>query len=434
MGAHSGQKIKLDRANIVYSYDTRNKAKGVFEGPPITNLAKKVSEGTQGSNVSSIPGRRRLKKLTRYKDNPTFINNGTSNWLDLKNSTFSGANAVSIPNGSTVFISLYVYPRRKNNRFNCQLNLTGVNTNLGVGGGSNTHDLAPYRWHRLWMKWANTTGAAVPLASVRIECYTAAEWSASKVNCYSCNYQIEIHTTGTINEPTPYSSIQTRAATGHRSPFRGRKESTNINYTTASYTTDGKNVFFDGTGETDGSPTGSYISIPSGDCTTNPSTRPGGATYVWWQYCKDLQSRSLFFGSGTINHIENRPPNFRTEAVLRNGHSFGASGANQVVNTWEFYAISFDNANVYDSTPKARWYKNGGNLFHTGNLTNANSQHDYFQPNAIGRATGSASYLYAKSHYGYFDCFYVYDKALDATEIQRIYNANAGYFNGRTMP
>jgi hypothetical protein len=42
---------------------------------------------------------------------------------------------------------------------------------------------------------------------------------------------------------------------------------------------------------------------------------------------------------------------------------------------------------------------------------------------AIGRATGNASYLYAKSWSGKVDCFKIYDKSLTQPEILRNFNS-----------
>lgn len=415
MAAHSGSRVKFKEHEILYSYETRNSAKGSFTGAPITNYAAS-SEGTQGSNYTGkrLPSERKLRKMTNVVHKPVYVYGSTSDWVDIKN---TGTDVV-LADGETIFVSVYVMPLSTNNRFNCQLNVTGVNSNLGIGGGSSTHDLPRYRWTRLWFKWTNNTGVSRTVTSTRVECYTNEEWSGSRVKVIGTNFQVEKHGSE-ITEPTPYTNESTRSISNRKSLF-GKQT---VNYSTAHFSSDGKTVYFRGQGERDGSPTGDYIAIPSGDCTTNPAVRPDGVTYSWWQNADDLNRRSLFFGSGTINHIEQNPPGFRTEARLRNGHSFGASGANQVAGVWENYAIVFDNI-----TKRARWYKNGV-LFHDGNLTNANGQHDYFEPNSIGRATGSSNYLYAPSWKGYFDCFYVYDGRLTEEQIKKVYHANKSFFD-----
>lgn len=422
MSAHTGSKVRFDNLNILYSYDSLNKAKDTFAGAPITNYAHLSTESTQGTAYTArrLPGQRQLRKMTKHLYKPIYIYNSTSDWVDVKR---SNAPVMVLP-GASIIVSVYVMPLSSNNRFNCQLVVNNVNTNMGIPAPEGSHDLPKYKWTRLWFRWTNNTGSSQLVSQNRIETYTNEEWSGSKVKVIAVNYQVEMHTAESgIIKPTPYMDDQSRTNTG-KSLFSKRS----ISFSNTGFTPDGKTPFFRGQGEIDGSPTGDYLPIPAELCTTNPAVRPNGVTYTWWQYAKDLNRRSLFFGAGTINHIEQMPPNFRTEARLRNGHSFGASGANQVANKWEHYAIVFDNTNL-----KARWYKNG-QLFHTGNLLNASGQHDYFEPNNIGRATGTTNYKYARSWYGYFDCFYVYDGQLDQSQIQKVYNVNRKYFSNRTMP
>jgi len=413
--ATSGPKIVFKDKKLLFAYDSTNRGKLPTTPSFASENLAYSSIGTQGTFISEseLPDRDGLKKLTPFAYKPSKVVT-TSNWVDL----FNTGNDLKVPQNWNVVVSCYVYPLSPSNRFNCQLNVVDFNTNLGIGGGSATHNIPSEEWTRIWFRWTNTSGADRIVTSSRIEPYSASEWTNSAISCFAVNFQVEV-VPPEITVPTPYNASSERVITSMKSIIGD----TNLNLSTAGVSADGAYVFFDGTGETDGSPTGSYIGIPSSLATTNPATRPTGVTYTWWQYSLDLTRRSLLFGSGTINHLENNPPNFRTEAVRQNGFSFGSSGANQVNQVWEHYAIVFDNV-----TATVTWYKNG-EQFWSGSLINSAGQHDYFQPNAIGRATGSSAYLYAQSWYGYFDKFFVYDGALDASEIQLNHSAHKSYFS-----
>jgi len=183
--------------------------------------------------------------------------------------------------------------------------------------------------------------------------------------------------------------------------------------------------FFDGTGETDGSPTGSYISVNMEMTSTLNRER----TYDFWMYPLATGRRSLFFGSGSIKHIEiyNGSGSFRTEASTQNGYSFGASGGNNVgedfgPNKWTHITISFA------ADGAVRWYANG-KLFHTGNMFGGNGGvNEYFAFSGIGRATGTSNYLYAQSFYGYMDGIKIYDRAITGAEALKNFNASSAKY------
>ena len=187
---------------------------------------------------------------------------------------------------------------------------------------------------------------------------------------------------------------------------------------------------FDGTGETDGNPTGSYISFSSNVTTTSPTTRPNGVTYDFWLNADtDGPNRqALMFGSGTINHIEiyTTGKSFRTEAVTQNGYSFGAGTfPDSVRGTWSHFSIAFAN----DETNRpVRWYQNG-KLFHThASMESGTDSNQYFYFTGLGRATGSSSYLYAQSFKGKISSFKIYDRTLSAAEIAKNFYAIKGRY------
>ena len=216
--------------------------------------------------------------------------------------------------------------------------------------------------------------------------------------------------------------------------FSGNWTSTHSDAFTAPKSTNTDNVGFylDGTGETDGSPAGDYWQVDSGMTRTLNQAK----TYEIWLKPTRTDRQSLFFGSGTIQHVEIYPNslNFRTEATTQNGYSFGASYSTGIdlsefknvdgrdatdgfaVNKWNCLTITFDTDPSASGTVK--WYCNGYH-FHTGSMYAGNSgDQEYFSFSAIGRATGSSSYLYAKSFKGYFDEFKIYDAVLNQTQIE----------------
>lgn len=187
-----------------------------------------------------------------------------------------------------------------------------------------------------------------------------------------------------------------------------------------------------GQGEIDGSPTGDYIQIPSSNI-TKVQNYPLGVSYEIWINPNVNERRSLFFGASTIRHLEvycgTSGGNIRTEAANQNGYSFGASAPSGgwPLNTWSMLSIVWD---PDGATREVRFYKNG-TLFHThANFysgTAGTGEDFYFTE--IGRATGTSSYLYAKSWSGLLNGFKVYNRYLSADEIQQNYNAQKLRFN-----
>jgi len=187
----------------------------------------------------------------------------------------------------------------------------------------------------------------------------------------------------------------------------------------------------DGSGTSDGTVYGGNILIPELITNTSTSNYPSGCTYsIWIKVDANAVDRmSLFRGSSTIRHIEiySDGKNFRTEAALQNGYTFG-SGAfpDDVKGVWSHFTIVFANN---ESERPVRWYQNG-NLFHTGYMSRgANPDTEYFSFSSIGRSTGGASYPYAKSFNGKVQDFRIYDRVLSEKEISinyRITNPNNG--------
>jgi hypothetical protein len=185
---------------------------------------------------------------------------------------------------------------------------------------------------------------------------------------------------------------------------------------------------FDGIGERDGDPTGSYITLNTTSTTTDPIAKPAGVTYdLWLSFTgEQVYGHSLYFGSGTINHLEWKGSlaggYFRTEAILQNGYSFGAPNTfgGFVQNNWYNLTIVFANA---ERTRPVRWYMDGV-LFHTGSMTGGTSPDtEYFIPSQFGRATGTIDFLYSSSFKGNASVWRFYDNALTDSQVSQNYNA-----------
>lgn len=183
--------------------------------------------------------------------------------------------------------------------------------------------------------------------------------------------------------------------------------------------------YFDGTGEVDGSPTGSYIRVDEAMTSTLNRER----TYEVWMKPEATGRRSLFFGGGSIRHIEcyHGSGSFRTEAATQNGYSFGADGAGNVgvdfgPGKWALLTITFGTDGL------VKWYANG-QLFHTGNMYGGNGgSNEYFSFSGLGRATGTSSYLYAQSYQGYMDGIKIYDRVLTESEVAQNFNSRAAKY------
>ena len=188
---------------------------------------------------------------------------------------------------------------------------------------------------------------------------------------------------------------------------------------------------FDGSGEIDGSPTGSYIAIPEAITNTSTNNYPQGCTYsVWLNVDTDAVDRmGLFWGSSTIRHIEiySISKNFRTEAATQNGYSFGSGNfPDDVRGVWSNFTIVFANG---EAGRPVRWYQNG-KLFHTGSMAGgSNSAAEYFSFSGLGRATGSGRYTYGKSFDGKIRGFRIYENTLTPEEVAQEYNSGKASLN-----
>jgi len=229
------------------------------------------------------------------------------------------------------------------------------------------------------------------------------------------------------------SSFATPFAYSSRSNTESLLDWTGNNTITAdslTYNSDGS-FSFDGSGDVTGNPPGDYISVPENITKTDLATYPSGCTYNFWlKVDDDANNRlSVLYGAGTIRHIEiySSSKSFRTEAATQNNYSFGAgSFPDDVRGSWSNFSIVFANN---ESGRPVRWYQNGS-LFHTHSSMESGSggTSEYFSFNAIGRATGSTTYTYAKSFKGQIPIFQIYNKSLTSQEIKQNYNALRGRF------
>ena len=183
--------------------------------------------------------------------------------------------------------------------------------------------------------------------------------------------------------------------------------------------------YFRGQGETDGSPTGDYIEVPTAP--TQVQAHDQGITYEIWLNPDANRRMALFWGSGTIRHVEayagTAGGQFRTEASVQNGYSFGASAppGGIPLNTWSMLNIAWG---PEGSTREVKWYWNGELFYTHSNFysgTAGTGEDFYFS--GLGRATGSSAYLYATSWSGFLNGLKIYSKTLSATEIAQNFEA-----------
>jgi hypothetical protein len=182
---------------------------------------------------------------------------------------------------------------------------------------------------------------------------------------------------------------------------------------------------FDGSGTTDGTIPGDYISVD--ESITRTDNYPQGCTYSFWVNADTdaVDRMSLLYGGATKNHIEiySDSKKFRTEAARQNQYSFGTGNfPDDVRGVWSHFAIVFAN----DETNRpVRWYQNG-QLFHTGDLSSGDfPDTKYFSFNKIARSTGDTSYNYAKSFDGKVDDFRIFATTLTENQIQNLVHQRA---------
>jgi len=189
----------------------------------------------------------------------------------------------------------------------------------------------------------------------------------------------------------------------------------------------------DGIGETDGDPTGAYVSVS--EPATKSNNYADGCTWNWWMYMRGVQSggQRIFHYSSTINHVEIRSEGanavLRIEPALHNNYPpLGSTSIDggAYISTWYNFTIVFDN----EASPRTiKFYKNG-ELFHTldnfddGTYTTT----EYCSFNAIGRAGGTVDYAYSSSFYGYIPIVQVYGNKLSAAQVKQNYDALKGRF------
>ncbi|MGI5827250.1 MAG: LamG domain-containing protein [Patescibacteria group bacterium] len=208
-----------------------------------------------------------------------------------------------------------------------------------------------------------------------------------------------------------------------KSPFENHGANSGATFTTDRFGKEGGAMYFDGSGTVDGVNRGAHIIVP--ESATDTRNCLDGCTYSLWLKVDEnaVDRMSLFWGAGTINHIEiySSGKNFRTEARLQNGYSFGTGKfPDNVRGEWSHFVIVFA-----DNEPNrpVRWYQNG-KLFHTGYMANGTyPDTEYFSFSAIGRSTGSTGYNYAKSFHGSIDDVRIYNRALSEGEIKSLYDS-----------
>jgi len=404
-----GHGAKIVKNGLVFAYDMGPNpgANKSWKGKPTTNLVSDtISQSGWSGSYSLIDSATKTFNVV--------ISRGAATGSAWRSHYWSVSSYV----GSSVTISMDVELISENNA-------TFTHTNVGQGNtgsfpyhiaGSDVADRVrveslPNKTHMTWSGIINSTGA------VGISTWINQTVAGGGVTLRISNVQIE------ANEfETPFVN-GTRSNTEALLDWAGNNT---ISPVDLEYT---NNIFrFNGLGERDGSPLGSYIPLPGAVTTTLPSSKPDGVTYdIWLKADTDAPDRmGLFVGSGTINHIEilSSTKNFRTEAVTQNGYSFGAGGfPDSCRGVWSNFTIVFANN---ETNRPVRWYQNG-KLFHThANMGSGSDVNQYFLPTKLGSATGSAAYLYAESFKGEISALKIYDRSLTENEIKQNFIAFRG--------
>lgn len=436
MAAHSGPRLKIDDKGIIFALDHKQSKKNLFNSRDITNYIYSKGYTTGGTKIteSDLPDLQGLRKLTPYADESIRMST-QANWQKVY---YINQTVDTLPAGKRIIFSAYFYTPKSDSAWNCNGNFGAtVGTNYGLG---TQYDITPNQWTRLQWTYKNTTGSDISVSNFRIETQATSQWSDG-ILCYACNPQVEIvdgeTNSGTTISASPYCPTSSRTGSYSNlfnpSVYAAHGTASQDSSVSEEYTSDGTFFFFNGEGEGDGSPRGSHLNvINNSQFNSNPTLKPNGITYTWWQNIKDTLRRGLFISATTIDHIEIfNSTSFRTEARLQNGKSFGASGASMVTDAWQHFAIVLDN-----SVPEARWYQNA-TLINTTSLINGNGDSDYFNGTGnfqIGISTGTSDFFYAQSFHGYIDGMKVYDGTLTAKEIRKNYDANRAYYNNLTVP
>lgn len=187
-----GHGASIVRNGLVFQYDMSNTAKS-WKGKPTTNYAYENGYTSNGPLITeNIPNYKELKNLAGDVKDVRYINNNTTNWLDLYS-----VNNIPLAAGEMVTISCWIYTDKPANAFNANGNFEAtLGTNAGLGGYSN---IPTGKWFFFSKSKTNTTASTITVNTLRIETNQYTVWTDSEIDVYAANPQWEVSTF-----PTPF--------------------------------------------------------------------------------------------------------------------------------------------------------------------------------------------------------------------------------------
>ena len=189
MAVTAGPKIIKD--NLVMYMDKENTVRS-WKGKPTVNYW--YENGGGGATIISVDDLPEIEELAKLLGGKKNIRNPRrqstqTNWLDLYNSN----TGITVQPGEMLRLSCYVYTEKSTNRFNANANWGAtLGTNAGMYASPDSHNIEPYKWHRITWRKQNTTESAISVSSSRIETYSTSEWSPDTIDAYCTNPQWEI--------------------------------------------------------------------------------------------------------------------------------------------------------------------------------------------------------------------------------------------------
>lgn len=185
-----GHGASIVRNGLVFQYDMENTAKS-WKGKPTTNYAYENGYTSNGPLITeNIPNYKELKTLAGDVKDVRYINNNTTNWLDLYS-----VNNIPLAAGETITISCWIYTDKPANAFNANGNFEAtLGTNAGLGGYSN---IPTGKWFFFSKSKTNTTASTITVNTLRIETNQYTVWTDSEIDVYAANPQWEVSTFAT---------------------------------------------------------------------------------------------------------------------------------------------------------------------------------------------------------------------------------------------
>lgn len=413
---------------LVFAYDTGDVVNS-YKGKPTTNIATTIS--TRGGDVVADPTDMPTlpKSIASAVHCSSKIVESTNSWQSL----FQYAPSFSLANGERLIVTVWVYvPQGKtNNRFNINCTIAGNNTGMTQAP---SHDIPTGRWVKLLGSFTNTTGAAVSCNDVRLETYTAAEWTGN-ITCWAANFMVEKGS----DIPSAYRGSPATALGATRSATQGLLDltgNTSIDLTNAGFDSNAQ-IAFDGTNTFIPKFTDSRFQFADTNLTyevvVNFESNPDSyQTLIGLADTSDYIPRFNLskFRSGTGNN--GNVGNVYMQLIDQNGSGTAAgdpdlSGADLVAGGYYHY-VGVISKPAGSSTYYVYLYRNG-ELVATSNSGRTTFDTTQGVQGSIGLAIGTQFGGTASVLDGEIPVTKIYNRALTAAEVKNNYNNYKGRFN-----